>query len=79
MEGHGEAAEYLFCDAVDAADIRQIGEDDRELVAAQAGYCIGFAYTFGNASRRLLQQLVTAAVAHRVVDLLEAVEVDEQQ
>jgi hypothetical protein len=48
-----------------------------ELVAAQARHHVARAQRLLEAQRRLVQQLVAGFVAERVVDELEAVEVDE--
>ena len=54
-------------------------DEDRELVAAQPREQILLAHLAREALRDLAQQVVAALVAEDVVDLLEAVEVDEQQ
>ena len=56
----------------------QVGEHDRELVAADARHRVAVRTVGLQPHRDLLQQLVAAGVAERVVDRLEAVEVDEQ-
>ena len=64
-------------------DRRQLGgagvafEDDDELVAAQARDQVVLAHRLAQPLRHRLEQLVAGAVAERVVDRLEAVEVDE--
>ena len=59
---------------VGAADV---GDQHRELVAAEAGDGVAGAQV-SSAARRRAQQQVAVVVAERVVDLLEAVEVDHQ-
>ena len=53
-------------------------EHDGELVAAQARHHVRVAHAAADAARGFLQQLVADQVADRVVDHLEAVEVEEQ-
>ena len=53
--------------------------DDRELVAAEAGDVVLGTELRAEALRDLAQQDVAVVVAERVVDVLEAVEVDQQQ
>ena len=65
--------------AVSAPSRGEVGEQEHELVAAvageQAAIALGAAQPPGDAA----QQPVAGAVAERVVDELEVVEVDEQQ
>ena len=58
---------------------RQVGEQQQELVAAVAGEQSTFALGAAQTTRDAPQQPVAGAVAERVVDELEVVEVDEQQ
>ena len=53
-------------------------EDDRELVAAEAGYRVARARRRGDALGDLAQEQVAVQVPERVVDLLEVVEIDQQ-
>ena len=53
-------------------------EQDRELVAAEPGERVAAAQDGLQAARDLDQQLVAVVVPERVVDLLEAIEVDQQ-
>ncbi len=53
-------------------------EQDDELIAAEAGRCVGGAHAFQQASRSIAQDLVAGDVSEAVVDVLEGVEVDEQ-
>ena len=57
----------------------QAGEQHGELVAAEAGQRVAAAHRVAQPRRDLDEQLVAVVVAERVVDLLEAVEVDQQQ
>jgi hypothetical protein len=61
---HGGLARWLF-------------DQDRELVAAKPRDQVVRAHAVADALRRFLQQLVAGRVAERVVDVLEAVEVEE--
>jgi len=56
-----------------------VGEQDRELVPAQAGDGVDVSQHTGQARPDLAEQLVAEVVAEGVVDLLEPVEVDDQQ
>jgi hypothetical protein len=53
-------------------------EDDDELVAGEARDDIGRAHRTGQPARELTQHVVAGRVAERVVDPLEAVDVEEQ-
>ncbi len=55
------------------------GQDRLELVAAEPADLPILAEHFGEAAGHLLQQFVADRVAERVVDLLEAIEVDDHQ
>ena len=55
----------------------QLGEDDRELVAAEARHRVVVADAVAQPLRHLQQQLVAGGVAERVVDGLEVIEIDE--
>ena len=57
--------------------VNGIQEDDK-LVAAQAGNGVAFPDALGQAVRRLFQQRVADGVAQRVVDELEAIEIEKQ-
>ena len=57
----------------------QVLEDDREFVAAEPGDGVGGAHAASKARGDLLQQRVADLVAERVVDRLEAVEIDEHE
>jgi hypothetical protein len=56
-----------------------LGQQDGELVAAEAGDGVGAAQRAGEPPGDLDQQRVAAAVAQGVVDVLEPVQVDQQQ
>ena len=55
------------------------GEHDRELVTAEARQRVALAQRHLQPRPDLAQHLVAGVVAERVVELLEAVEVDQQQ
>ena len=56
-----------------------VGQNDGELVAAQPRQEVAAVQRARDQLRDLAQQFVARGVAHRVVDLLEAVEVEQQQ
>ena len=60
------------------APVGHVGQD-RELVAAEAGQDVVAAQQLAQALGDVDEQAVALLVAHRVVDLLEAVEVDEHE
>ena len=78
----GEAAMQRVTQSVgDELDVRAIlhvRQQHGELVAAQARQSVAMAKHLAQPQRDLTQQLVAVGVPERVVDLLEAVEVDEQ-
>ena len=55
-----------------------LGEQHRELVAAEAGEHVGLAQAAAQQLGDAAQELVAGAVAERVVDVLEVVEVEHQ-
>ncbi len=61
------------------AAVPQVGDQHRELVAAQAREDVGRSQRLPQALGGVDEQRVALLVAERVVDLLEAVEVDQQQ
>ena len=56
-----------------------VGQEDRELVATQAGHDVVVAQRAAQPLGHLLEQLVPAVVAERVVDVLEPVDVQEHE
>jgi hypothetical protein len=62
-----------------ASSMGEVGEQHREFVAALAPDQVRGAQRRQQPRRAVAQQLVAGDVAERVVDVLEAVEVDEQQ
>ena len=63
-----------------AADVRRSGRPGaaHELVAAETRRRVAFSRTSAEPRRHLLQQLVAGLVPQRVVDDLEAIEIEEQ-
>ena len=70
LDDVAQAAEHLL-------GVADLGEDDAELVAAQAGHGVLGPGVVGEALGQLGEELVAAVVAEGVVDLLEAVQVDD--
>src|SRR4051795_10301526 len=73
-----EDPQYLLSDAHTALDV-DAGEEDGELVAAQSCDRVRGADCRVEAKRDLLEKLVTALMAERVVHVLEAVEIHHEQ
>ena len=74
-----EAAAQAPGDGLGRGDVARRAEDDGELVAAEAREQVLAARVGLQARAELLQEQVADVVAERVVELLEAVEVHEQQ
>ncbi len=72
-----ECEEQPLRDADGMGFVRSV-EQQRELVAAEPGQGVARAARLREALGNGLEQLVARVVAEAVVDLLEAVEVDEQ-
>ena len=74
-----DSAAITFC-ATSAASwpLRMSGDQDRELVAAEAADDVRGAHAPAHPLGRLDQHVVAARMADAVVDVLEVVEVDEQ-
>ena len=70
--------EQLSHDLRDLRLVRDVLEQNRELVAAQPGNGVALAQRGAQARRDRLQHPVAGVVAERVVDVLEVVEVQEQ-
>ena len=64
---------------LDNVGTARIGAEDHELVAADPGNDVGPAHDTADAGHDLLQQQVAGCMAERVVDSLEAVEIERQQ
>jgi len=73
-----QQAEHLLGDAQRVLVVDQVGNEDRELVAAQTRAGVALAQAASDALRGEAQQRVARQVAERVVHALEAVEVEEQ-
>ena len=72
------ACEQLLRDPAQYRRIVEVLDDHHELVAAQPRQQVGLPQGAGERGRHPLQQLIADAMAERVVDVLEPVEVDEQ-
>ena len=59
--------------------VAHLGQQHRKFIAAQAGHGVGVAQRAGQALRHLNQRGVAHIMAQRVVDELEAVQVNEQK
>jgi hypothetical protein len=77
-DGLGDRLDQAVGDALGVADAVQVVEEDRELVPAEAGDGVVGPQRRGEPAGDGDEQLVPGLVAVRVVDLLEAVEVDEE-
>ena len=60
------------------AGVRNAVEQNRELVAAQPRHHVGFANAMLQTTRHRNQQLIADRMAQTVVDVLEAIEVEEE-
>ena len=78
ITGSSTAVEQLAGQRGERVALDHVLGDHHELVAAQPGQDVGGAQPVAQAPRHDLQHLVADVVAQRVVDGLEAVEVDEQ-
>ena len=72
------ASRILSRDRRGVVDRISVGQQDGELVAAEAGDGVAVAKGRLHALRDRLQQLVADVVPERVVDELEAVEIEEE-
>src|SRR3546814_1479915 len=75
----GEAQDDRIGDARDLLGLDDLRQHDLEFIAAQPPDLPLVADDLGQPPRRLLEQLVADRMAERVVDRLEAVEVEQQQ
>ena len=78
-DGRQQGSENLFRNICDLLPIVNPVENDDELVAAKPGDEVAFAYATLDPFGYLDQQHVASPVPERVVDDLEAVEIDEEQ
>src|SRR5215203_2348102 len=69
---HAIRGELNFCDTLD------IFHHHDEFIATLPCYCVGFPHALFQAVRHHLQQDVACSMAQGVIDLFEAIEVDEQ-
>jgi hypothetical protein len=79
FEGRFELDEDFFGHPRGVVGAVHAGEHDQEFIAALAADRVGVADTAREPQRNALQQLVAHQVAERVVDCLEAVQIEEQQ
>ena len=77
-EGRPQRVEDLLRDPRRVHHLGHAGEQQRELVPAQARYGVAFAQAGAQALRHVLDEPVAGGVAEGVVDGLEAVEVQEE-
>lgn len=76
MERRADGRQDALGHAARARAVERLQHDD-EFVAAQAGHGVGLAGAGLQAGGHLAQELVAELVAQRVVDVLEAVQVEE--
>lgn len=79
FEWLGQLADDGPGDLLNALRVIHIGQDDGELIAAKAGDRIRLAHARADALAGLDQQRISPVMPERVVDLLEAVEIDQHQ
>ena len=77
-QGSADRLEQLSHDLRDLRLVRDVLEQNRELVAAQTGSGVALAQRGAQTRRDGLQHSVPGVVAERVVDVLEVVEIQEQ-
>ena len=77
VNGSSSVVRSFRATATAASASTTFGQEHAELVPAEPRDRVALAEAVGKAEADLLQQLVAAGVAKGVVDLLEAVEVDE--
>ena len=73
-----ERGDQLHGDALGLAGVGQFLEHDREFVATDAGHGIAIADVVAQAAAGRLEHAVAGGMAHRIVDVLEAIEIEEQ-
>ncbi len=78
-EGLAELAEQALAEFLGGAEALDVEDDDGEFVAAQSRDGVDLADRVFEARGSLADQLVAAGMAERVVDRLEAIEVDIEQ
>ena len=76
--GRDELPDHLVGDDARVLGPLEVGQDHHELVAALARHGVHLAHARDQPPRHVLQDEVAGVVAERVVDHLEAVEVEEQ-
>ncbi len=75
----GDSCNHLAREALDRGPIAAFRNHDRELVAAEAGEEMVLCKNASDQLRNLDEKLVAGGVAERVVDLLEAVEIEQKE
>ncbi|MGX1398666.1 hypothetical protein AB7M70_008075 [Bradyrhizobium japonicum] len=78
LHGLGERHEQPSRDALDIVDLTALVEDHHELVAAEACDNVGFPQRTAQPAPNFEQEQIASLMAERIVDDLEAVEIDEQ-
>ncbi len=78
-ERSGDRREHVLRHRRRVPHLRHFGQQRDELVSAQARHGVAAAQAGRKPPGDLLQQLVAGFVSERVIDLLEAVEVEEEQ
>src|SRR5690242_3238700 len=78
-ERPAQRVEDLLRDADDVARRREILDERDELVTPEPGDGVAFPQAQPQAPRDLLEQTVAEGVAERIVDELEAVQVEEEE
>ena len=78
LKGLFQGREDVVGGGLQIRGLAEAGKGDGELVAAQARHRVGFAHALGDALGGLDQQLIALVVSERVVDFLEAIEVDKE-
>ncbi|MNM84301.1 hypothetical protein D3C81_963850 [compost metagenome] len=78
LERRAEAGQQFVGDMTGVAGLVQTGQQDDELITAQARHCIDIAHLFFQALGDAFEQQVADRMAKAVVDVLETVEVEKQ-
>lgn len=78
LEGFRQRGQNAFGGIAGAGGVVHLLEEDGELVAAEAGHRVTGTHRFPDPLGHGRQQVVTAVVAHAVVDELEVVEVEKE-
>jgi hypothetical protein len=73
-----QGIEDLFCDVRDGGRIDDVLDDDQKFVATESANGVRFSHQSAQAPRHLAEDAIADLVAEGIVDVLEAIEVDEQ-